>query len=350
MQESKIKYDFSFTSELRAGWNLGNSFDVFDVPFQTQNPYDFETFWDNPRVTEDLIVKIKKSGFQAIRIPITWYPHMDKDYKVNGDWMKRIQEVVDYCIENGLRVIINAHHENWYDPADNNMKQALVIMEILWTQIGQYFADYGEYLAFEGMNEPRLRDTPYEWSPGTEKARKNINVLNQKFISTIRTLGGNNASRFLLVPTYCAVISKETFQELVLPPDDRVMVSVHMYQPFSFTHNNSTVPNWNPGNLVDTDPVDRAMADLNQYLVKKGIPVIISEFGAIDKQNEIDRINWTQYVEKKAAKLKIPCFWWDNGGKKDAWSREFSLINRYTGEWLFPGIVEAITTIFPGGK
>ena len=330
------------------GWNLGNSLDTHDLPFNSQNPYDFETFWKNPPVTEKLFVDVKKAGFEAVRIPVTWYPHMDRTYRINTQWMDRVQEVVDYGIKNGLYVILNAHHEDWYDPAGNNMERALSTMEILWRQIGERFADYDEHLFFEGMNEPRLRNTPYEWNTGTADARKNINILNKKFVGTIRSMGGNNAIRYLLVPAYCAIISSDTLTDLELPSDNRVIVSVHLYQPLNFAQNSGRTSSWDPKNTGDTANINQAMADLERYLIQKKIPVMITEFGAVDKQNELDRIAWVRYIRGKTSRLGISCFWWDTGGRKDAIDREYSLINRYTGEWLFPGITAALTASYTG--
>ena len=344
----RLKHSGPFIpGELKAGWNLGNNLDSHNQGFTSNRPGDFETLWSNPLVTEDLIIQIMEAGFDIIRIPVTWYPHMDNNHQVNSSWMNRVQEVVNYCLDSGLYVIINSHHDSFYDPSEENMEDAPLIMETLWKQIGQRFSDYDDRLLFEGMNEPRLRDTPYEWSGGTEEARRNINLLNKTFVDTVRGLGGQNGRRYLLVTPYCARITEESLLELELPMDDRLIVSVHLYQPYNFVQNTDGSPSWSSQNPNDTARIDEAMAILDMHLVRKGIPVMITEFGAVDKQNVADRIAWVRYITEKASGLGISCIWWDNGGRNNPGSRGrgYSLINRHTGEWLFPGLVKALTAL-----
>jgi len=329
-----------------AGWNLGNSLDVHHASLRGASVREVETYWNNPLTSEALIREIRKAGFTAIRIPVTWYQHFDKDYNVDSNWFRRVQQVVDFCIQNGLIVILNAHHENWYDPSNENIDKALVILEALWKQIGTRFADYDErLLLFEGMNEPRLRNGPNEWTAGTREAWANVNRLNETFIKTIRNLGGINARRYLLVPTYCARHEEGAITGLYTAFfDDRVLVSIHLYQPFDFTHNQNGTRSWNPDKSADTWELDRAFEIIDRHLIKKGIPVVITEFGALDKRNEADRIAWARYVIGKAESLGIPLFWWDDGGPRNALSRGYSLINRHTRGWLFTGIVSLLTS------
>ena len=49
------------------GWNLGNSLDA------TGNGYNSETSWGNPIVTKELIDTVREAGFDAVRIPTTWF-------------------------------------------------------------------------------------------------------------------------------------------------------------------------------------------------------------------------------------------------------------------------------------
>ena len=337
---SNINYQASsnfFGEQPIVGWNLGNSLDVYNDSLRSAGIETVETFWGNPVTSKALISEIRKAGFSAIRIPATWYMHMDKNYNIDPAWLNRIQKIVDYCIENNFFVIINAHHENWYDPSDDNIQKALVIMEKVWKQIGQYFKNYDNRLLFEGMNEPRLQGDENEWGAGTKNARVNVNWLNQKFVNTIRELGGNNATRLLLVTTYCASNTETAISDLDTSFFDKyILVSIHMYQPMSFTSADTSISTWDPDNIDDTKELIWSFKILNKYFVRKGIPVAITEFGTADKNNELTRSIWVHYIKKNASALGIPLFWWDNG-------KEYAIIDRFTLKWLFPRIVSELT-------
>lgn len=107
------------------GWNLGNEFEC-SAPgqdgesMQIGNPdgsIHAETAWGNPVVTKKMIQAVKKAGFNAIRIPIRWQCHITNAQAMSIDkaWIARIKEVVGWCLDNDLKVIINVHHEKWLE-------------------------------------------------------------------------------------------------------------------------------------------------------------------------------------------------------------------------------------------
>ena len=75
------------------GWNLGNSLDA------TGSGMNSETSWGNPKTTKSLILKVKEAGFNAVRIPTTWFNHSDSELNVDSVWFDRFQEVVDYAYD-----------------------------------------------------------------------------------------------------------------------------------------------------------------------------------------------------------------------------------------------------------
>ena len=82
--------------KMAAGWNLGNSLDAFRSDIKPGSPSDqYETCWGQP-VTEGFLMKqMKAKGFTAIRVPVTWWQHMDSDGNVDSLWMNRVEEVVN---------------------------------------------------------------------------------------------------------------------------------------------------------------------------------------------------------------------------------------------------------------
>ncbi len=330
-------------AQMKNGWNLGNTMDVQNAgSLNTLSPQVWETGWGNPVTTPELIDAVIEKGFNVIRIPVTWNDHLlvNEDYKIVDSWMDRVQEIVDYAYDKGVYVIINTHHESWYYPYYDNEEQAAKMLNAVWSQIADRFQDYDEHLLFEGMNEPRKVGTAVEWTGGDKEGWEVVNNLNTVFIETIRNAGGNNPYRILLIPGYGANCW-EGIRHLEIPEgDNKIVASVHAYEPYDFALDVKGRGNWNQ----DTANIDRIMKSLDDLFISKGIPVIIGEFGAMFKPvegNEADRGEWAKYYVGAAGKLGIPCIWWDNGAFKGS-GELFGLIDRSTYEWQYPLVVEGL--------
>ncbi|MCF0202973.1 MAG: cellulase family glycosylhydrolase, partial [Bacteroidaceae bacterium] len=137
---------------ITCGWNLGNQLESLnDRTKKKLKDVEMEEGWGNPRITPEMIKAVKKAGFNAIRIPVRWYPHCDKNFDVDPAWMKRVHEVVDYAYNEGMYVMINTHHDSWYDrwrPDHLPVAEVNHRMGHLWTQIANEFKDYDERLIF----------------------------------------------------------------------------------------------------------------------------------------------------------------------------------------------------------
>ncbi len=329
--------------QMKLGWNLGNTMDVQKSgAAPTLSPQIWETGWGNPVTNPELIDAVMNKGFNVIRIPITWNDHLlvNEDYRIADSWMERVQEIVDYAYDQGAYVIINAHHESWYDPYYDNEEQAAAILEAVWSQIARRFQNYDEHLLFEGMNEPRKVGTAVEWNGGDQEGWEVVNRLNTIFVQTIRNAGGNNPYRILMIPGYAANCW-EGIKHLEVPAgDNKIAVSVHAYEPYAFALDVNGRGNWNQ----DTANIDMIMKSLDDLFISKGIPVVIGEFGAMYKSaegNEEDRGQWAQYYVHAAKERNIPCIWWDNGAFTGS-GELFGLINRNTCEWQYPLVVEGL--------
>lgn len=82
------------------------------------------------------------------------------------------------------------------------------------------------------------------------------------------------------------------------------------------------------------EQIASAFSDMNEIFVKKGIPVILTEFGCVDEGNPEQRLAWTRYYMEQARKYDINCIWWDCGG--------YRLLDREKGAWEFPEIVQIL--------
>lgn len=319
-----------------AGINIGNSLDVKGVLKHKPNAsvQDFETFWHNPPITQALFETVHEKGFRTVRIPVSWGEHLQEDGMVDPAWMQRVEQVVDWALDSGLYVILNTHHEAWIVPMQEKEAEVTAQLCCLWEQIAQTFADRDERLLFESMNEPRLVGTDEEWTSGTEEARTVINRMNEAFVSTVRTSGGNNETRWLMLPAYAAQSRETALSELELPDDPKLIVSVHAYLPHEFAQGGQTAE-WDAEDPEDTEKIDELMERLDRLFLRRRIPVMITEFGCIDQGNLDERLEWAQYYTGHAAENGIGCVWWDDGD-------EFQLIDRETNEWTQPQLADLL--------
>ena len=333
------KTSMDIVKEMGAGWILGNSLDALGTGLAS------ETAWGNPKTTKKMIDDICGAGIRTIRIPVSWGKHCDAKGNVDKEWMKRVKEVVDYAYDNGVYVILNSHHDNtYYDiggcvKSDDTLNNSVKKMNKLWTQIANEFKDYDEHLIFETLNEPRTEGSAKEWSGGTAEEREVVAKLNEEIVKTIRSTGGNNAYRQIMVPAYAATSSVNILKQMKVPDDDNIIVSVHAYSPYFFAMDAN-----GSNKFTDSDKreLDRFFKDLNSIFVSKGTPVVIGEFGATNKKNLDDRVAWAEYYVKGAKQYNIPCVLWDNNSGRKSGGECFGVYSRDRLEFTYPEIIEAI--------
>jgi len=322
---------------IKVGWNLGNSLDCYNI---TWSVTDFETAWGNPKTTKQMIDTVKDAGFNAVRIPVSWTDHIDSDGNIDSLWLKRVQQVVDYAMDNNLYTILNMHHDDytWLTPVYYKEEEVTQKYIKIWSQIADRFKNYDTKLLFEGLNEPRIVNSTDEWSGGTAEERDVINHLLQAFVDTIRDSGGNNGMRTLVITTQAASISEKSLDGLVIPDDDNLILSIHNYAPWKFTSYE-----FQDDTSFTTDDKSELKYEfdiLKERFVDKGIPVIIGEFGAENKGNTKDRAAYYQFYIQAAAERGIPCFIWDNNTETGEGS--YGILNRSDCSWYYPEILEGI--------
>ncbi len=293
----------SFTKQMKVGWNLGNSLDSHYGSSTGDANLSQETIWGNPKVTKEQIDYVKSLGFDVIRVPVTWHTHTYRDENgtlhIYTDWLKRVSEVVDYCISDGLYVIINIHHDGEIIHAgvnDTAFAQIKVDARSLWSEIASYFSNYDTHLIFESYNE--VDNYEKYWSFG-ENAAAQMNELNQLFVDVVRASGNNNASRILMVPTLLHSTGEKFQKSYILPNDlvdDRLIISVHNYS-----------------HQFDQS-IDTLFASLNSFSNRIGAPVIIDEWGTRKNftPSEFRAIHAANYIARSSA-YGIKCIYWDNG-------------------------------------
>ncbi len=331
------KEGMRFVQALGNGINIGNNLDATGVRehMSEASVEDYETFWNNPPIRQELFWAVKDAGFKSVRIPVTWDEHLDEEGTIEQAWLDRVQEVVDMALAEELYVILDTHHEMWLDLKPEREKEIGERLSRVWTQIAQCFRDYDEKLLFEGMNEPRLRDSEFEWTPGTKELQAMTNRLNRVFVDTVRSVGGENEDRYLLICPYANRYEAEAL-EAVQYIKGHIIVSVHAYIPYSFCDGDRENKRFDAEDQKDTEKIDTLFAWLEKNYVKKNIPVIITEFGSEDKGNREDRLEWLQYYLMRAQESGVTCFWWDEGDDR-------KLIDRESLVWKEQEMVEMLT-------
>ncbi len=295
-------------AQMYPAWNLGNTMEA------TGSGLGAETSWQRTKTTQDIINLVKASGFRAIRIPCSWYIHCDKNdnYKINADWMARVKEVVDYCINAGLYIELNDHWDSgWievlgFSSSDKNyvsiiddddyINSKIEILQNLWTQIATEFKDYDQHLIFGGLNEPFQ-----EWSLFNDKHAVLTPILekyNQAFVDAVRATGGNNAERVLAVQGPSTNIAS-TVSYMHLPTDkpaNKLMVEVHYYDPYNFTINGGTgySATWNAESSLKN-----SFASLKAKFSDNGVPVLIGEYAA----------NWREVTNQEKHDASVKAFY-----------------------------------------
>lgn len=331
-------------AEMKTGWNLGNSLDAHSA-----QGLDAETSWGNPKTTKAMIDEVSAKGFDVIRIPVTWAGHMGNapDYTIDEEWMNRVQVVVNYAYDNDMFVILDSHHEEeWRIPDNEHIEAVNDQVYALWVQIAERFNDYGDHLIFEGLNEPRVVDGANEWNGGTEEGRRCLDRLNQTFIDAVRSTGGNNENRLLLVTTFASASVSTTINDVAIPDDDHIAFSIHAYTPYAFTYNANAT--WE---LFDWDgshnnEIDSMFSGLKEAFLDKGIPVILTEYGAVNKNGNDEEIaKWITHYLESAKDLGIPCVLWDNGYYISG-NELFGVFDRNNCKWYTDTVVDAIMEVY----
>ncbi|QYR24001.1 cellulase family glycosylhydrolase [Paenibacillus sp. sptzw28] len=350
--------------EMGAGWNLGNQLEG------SINGTPSETAWSSTPVTLALIQKVKAAGFKTIRIPVSYLNYIGSgpNYTINSTWLSRVKEVVDYAYNEGLYVIINIHGDgystipgSWLLVNSSDQTTIRAKYQKVWQQIANTFVNYDERLIFESMNEV------FDGTFGTPNTTyySNLNAYNQIFVDTVRQTGGNNAARWLLIPgwntnidytvgNYGFVLPTDNYRSSSIPSSEkRIMISVHYYSPWDFAGEESgTITQWGAtatnsskkSTWGQEDYLDSQLKSTYDKFVTQGYPVVVGEFGSIDKTafdsaNNTYRAAFAKAVTATAKKYGAVPVIWDNGHNGQY---GFGLFDRSTYAVTQQGIIDAI--------
>ncbi len=293
-------------TDMGIGINLGNTFescgDWIDQ-WGDGTPNAYETAWGSPTVTKELIEGYADAGFGVVRIPVAWSNMMadDGSYTIHPDYMARVRQVVDWTLDADLYVILNLHWDSgWLEQLPENPEQCMAKYTAIWEQLTEEFQNYGDHLIFESQNEELGWDSLWSrYSSSTEGKAESYayaNAINQTFVDIVRSSGGNNPERHLLIAGYDTDITLTCDPLFQMPQDPagRCAVSVHYYTPAGFAlleedaSWGKAMSTW--GTDADYQELNRLMDTLDARYASQGIPVIIGEYGCPKKNKEPESV------------------------------------------------------------
>lgn len=318
-------------AKLKRGINLSN---WLEVPPK-------EDWGDNACDAKDF-AEIKRNGFDHVRVPIGWHHQTGPrpSYAINQSIYRKVDRVVQLATQSNLAVILNIHH---FDAFTTNPLTQRAKLVALWKQISQRYAKQSDLVFFEILNEPKDDAT--------------AEVMNDVYAEIIRVVRETNPDRGILVGP-AEFNSVNQLDRLRLPADDdALIVSVHNYDPFPFTHQGTSwtslglrrvrgveFPGPNVEKIVapaDThDSTARWVADFNAVRDSKfnvggplpiirmleiakgwsdthGRPVHLGEFGAFAQIDDVSRASYYATVRKQAEQRGIGWAAW-------SWKADFA--------------------------
>ncbi|MFI5139764.1 MAG: cellulase family glycosylhydrolase [Sphingobacteriales bacterium] len=287
----------STATQLAANITMGyNIYNTLEAPG--------ETGWGNPKITQSLIDVIKQSGFNAIRIPCNWNSYANQTTEqIDPAWLARVKQVVQYCANDNMYVMLNIHYDfGWLDCTATGAKQDTINarQKALWEQIATTMRGFDEHLMFASANEPNASDVPTSIT---------LMRYHQTFINAVRSTGGKNTYRTLIIQTPNTSIdlanqylnAGNVYKPVKMPVDptpNKMMLEFHYYTPSQFAILSADAgwgkewyfwgTNFHTTNplFLDRNPtygeehyVDSILNTMKVNFSSKGMPLIMGEFG-----------------------------------------------------------------------
>lgn len=300
---------------LGRGINMGN---MLDAPREGD--------W-GVRLEPEYVAKVA-GPFNTVRLPVRWSNHAapTADATIDEQFARRVDEVVDAFLAKGMYVILDVHHYTQITgdaqhPHEFAVDPSVVDVRLvnLWKQIAARYRDRSPKLLFELLNEPHGRLNGEPW-----------NALAARTLAVVRQ---TNPTRTVLIgPGEWNAVGE--LPKLRLPRDRNLIVSVHNYDPFPFTHQGVEYMPQFPAGPTCCDAKQRrqvmdALDTARRYNDETGYPVYLGEFGAYEKADMRSREAYTRLVREEAEKRGIGWAYWEFGSS-------FGMYSPKTRQWVEP--------------
>jgi endoglucanase len=326
----------AMVADMGIGTNIGNTL---------ENTTEWETGWGQPTISREFITGIASRGIKSVRVPVAWDTYAT-DGVIDPAKFARVEEVVDWILEADMYAIVNIHWDGGWLFNEGGADQFRLTDAVkakfasYWTQIATGFTTHGHRLVLEGLNEEARYYIGGVESNGPDYAA--LNEINQLFVTTVRSQGGYNESRALLIAGFHTDIEKTCVDAFAVPNDpagpDKLLLSLHYYTPYTFC-GLDTVETW--GSPATTWGTQEEQATLNSlfdtlaaFSTQRAIPVVLGEFAVTPGVNYVrdpaSRVLWMQQVTAAALERNIVPVLWDTGSEisraDGAFSSEFQTV------------------------
>lgn len=262
-------------------------------------------------VQDEFIDVTADAGFASVRLPVRWSNHADATapYTIDPQFLDRVDSVLDKLLAKGLYVVLNMHHYRQLDGDALNHGEFAVddaVLDVryvaLWQQIAARFHDKNDHLVFELYNEPHHRVTPEKWNDLAARALTVVRKSNPTRVVVIGPTSWNNA---------------KALSSLRLPNDANLIVTVHDYQPSTFTHQGAQWFHPAPPTGVhccDARQRAAAIAPLDmatRWSDAAGYPIFLGEFGSYSKADMPSRATYTRFMRDQAEARGFSWAYWE---------------------------------------
>ena len=272
------------------------------------------------RIEDRYFDDVKQAGFDTIRLPVRWSAHAlpEAPFTIDAGFFERVDQIVDQALKRDLNLVLNIHHyEELYTKPDEQEARFLA----LWRQIAERYADRSDRLVFELLNEPRDPLSADRW-----------NTLFPKALAVVRESN----------PTRAVIVGPGNWNNIMalsvleLPEDEHLIVTIHYYSPFQFTHQGASwaegSDRWLGTTWGDERDREAVRSDLEKaaaWAKEHKRPLFLGEFGAYSKADMDSRAKWTSFVRSEAERLGMSWAYWEFGSGFGAFDPE-------TNSWRRP--------------
>jgi endoglucanase len=265
---------------------------------------------------------IKQAGFDTVRLPVKWSAHAQTaaPYTIDPEFAARVDWAIDQATANGLNIVVNVHH---YNELDKDPAGHLERMTALWTQIAERYRGRPDSVYFELYNEPHDKFDAAAWNEAIPRLLAAVRKSNPTRPVIVGPVSWNNI---------------RALDQLKLPESDRhLIVTVHYYEPFEFTHQGA---DWAAGSDAwlgrlwtgsgaEKQAVRESFESAARWGKENGRPIFLGEFGAYSKADMDSRLRWTSFVEAEARRLGFSRAYWE-------FCAGFGVYDREAGAWREP--------------
>jgi endoglucanase len=277
---------------LGRGVNLGNALEA---------PSEGE--W-GVRLKAEYFKAIKDAGFDTVRLPVRWSAHAaaGAPYTIDPPFLARVDWAIEQALANKLNLIVNVHH---YGEMDSDPDKHLPRLAALWEQLATRHRDRPASVVFELLNEPHDKLTSEKWNAAVPQLLGVVRKTNPKRTVIVGPAQWNSIGML---------------DKLQLPADDRnLIVTVHFYDPFQFTHQGASwvkgADKWKgrtwTGSDTEKEAIQKSLGRAAAWAKKHDRPIFLGEFGAFGEADMESRARWTRFVAREAEQLGFSWAYWE---------------------------------------